>query len=92
MGQRYNITRLTGDGQVTTAGVPGHLVGFMIQCGSTAGSVGFENGSAGDTILSIDTIENDGKFVWLGEEGMIRFNADIYLNLTNCTSVTVWFE
>jgi hypothetical protein len=64
----------------------------MIQCGSTAGSVGFENGSGGTALCSIDTIENDGKFVWLGEEGMIRLNVDLYANLTNCTSVTVWFE
>lgn len=92
MGQRYQVTRATGDGQITTAGVPGNLVGFMIQCGSTAGSVAFEDGSGGTALCSIDTIENDGKFVWLGEHGMIAFAADIYLNLTNCTSVTVWYE
>lgn len=92
MGQRYQVTRATSSGQITTAGVPGHLVGFMIQCGSTAGSVAFENGSGGTALCSIDSIENDGKFVWLGEEGMIRFNVDIYVNLTNCTSATVWFE
>lgn len=92
MGQRYNITRLTSSNQVTTAGVPGHLVGFMIQCGTTAGYVTFENGSGQTTLMSIDTIANDGKFVWLGEEGMIRFSADIYATISNCTSVTVWFE
>jgi len=92
MGQRYNITRLTADGQVTTAGVPGNLVGFMIQCGATNGSVAFEDGSGGTALMSIDTLANFGQFVWLGEEGMVRFPADIYLNLTNCTSVTVWYE
>lgn len=92
MGQRYNVTRATSDGQITTAGVPGHLVGFMIQCGTTNGSVQFENGSGGTALLSIDTLASSGMFVWLGEEGMIRFSADLYLNLTSCTSVTVWYE
>lgn len=68
------------------------LKGIWLNAPATAGSVVITDGSStGVQRLKLDTdgaVSND--YIWLPGEG-IRFNNDMYVTLTNVTSVTLFY-
>lgn len=58
---------------------------------TTAGSVVLKNGSGGATLLSVAIGANYSGNIIIPQDGIL-FEDSVYLDLTNATSVTVFFQ
>lgn len=86
------FTKLTADGSVF--GTRTRVRAVHAVCGATAGSIILlDGGSGGVSRLDVDTPASATAVIALDfQEQGILFETDCYLDLTNVTSVTVFYD
>ena len=71
----------------------GKVLGIDINPSGTAGSIELrDDGASGTVKVKIDTPALATAVKYIEFPGYVRFNTDIYVTLTDVTSVTVFFD
>ena len=72
----------------------GNVMGIYYVAGASAGTIDFKNGgSGGTTIFTIATPAGATLtgYILIPQDG-VTFSSDIYVTITNATSVTVFYQ
>jgi hypothetical protein len=91
MGMQYDVSSASNNASSTFVAGPARLKAVYFTGGANAGSITFKDGgSSGDVKLVLPSIANATAptYMLLPGEG-IRFNTNLYANLTNVSVLTV---
>jgi hypothetical protein len=92
MGMQYDVSAASNTASATFVAGPARVKGLVVTTNGALGSVVCKDGgSSGSTKLTINTggdatVQN----VFVPGEG-VRFETDVYVALTNITSLTVFY-
>jgi hypothetical protein len=93
MGMQYDVSSASNTASATFVDAPARLKALYFTGTANAGSVTFRDGGANGAVkLSLASIANATAptYMLIPGEG-IRFSTDLYANLTNVASLTVFY-